>query len=162
MNLHRDTVAKIEIAAKMYDSMNPLQKDVVGQYASAIFDIQREINKVAEEVCAGVMCEKCEGGCCTDGVEYGIEIEQFLYAMFKMTEEDRRKVYEVVNSGHQGAKCSLVGAKGCILPKDARPIPCKSFHCNFIQGGADIMENQGKKLKKAYAHYVEMVDAMGV
>jgi len=162
MNLRRDTTAKIEIAAKMYDSMNHLKKNVVGQYAKAIFAIQKEINKVAGEVSAGQVCEKCKGGCCKDGVEDAIEIEELLYAMFAMTEEERKKVYEVVNAEHEPGKCSLADKDGCVLPKYARPIPCKAFHCNSIPGGGDIMGNQGKELKKAYAHYVKMVDAMEV
>lgn len=158
MDLHRDTIYKIEMAAKMYDSMSDDQREAIGPYVSEIIDIQRRINKVAVELHADIMCKKCEGSCCTDGIEYGLEVEEFLYAMFRITNEERRKIYEVLERKHEGIKCSFLAEEGCALPSTARPIHCKSFYCVMTPGVEVITKNDRKNLKDAYFKYVQKLD----
>ncbi|MBA4337031.1 hypothetical protein C0416_04660 [bacterium] len=162
MSLSEETIKKLDIAKKIYDEMDNLQRNVVGEFVIPIVNIQMQINELAEAAKSGEVCKNCEGGCCTNGIEYELEIEEFLYAISRMTEEELKKVYETVKTPHAHSQCSFVGEDGCVIPKNVRPINCKAFHCKEIPGGLDIMGGYGKQLRTAYTHYLETLDAIGI
>lgn len=162
MDVKRVTLDKVINAANAYDSMNDLQRETILPYAERIFDIQRQISKAAKKVKAGEVCNECGGLCCTQGVEVDIDVEEFLYLMFAITQKQREKIYSVIMAPNKDIDCSFVGEKGCVLPDFARPIHCKVFHCMMIPESEEIMKKFGGLMIESEALFRLMIDLMEV
>jgi Fe-S-cluster containining protein len=162
MTTKLETLKKVERAAEIYDSMTTSQREAVRPYVVEISKIQRKVSEAADKVGAGKICHECEGSCCTDGIEYGVTVTEYLYAMFYLSLRQREKVLAVIKSPNIDVYCSFIEGNGCVLPKDARPINCKAFHCFMIPGSTEIMLKYGNELRAVDARYLWMLDMMEV
>lgn len=160
MGLRKDTLEKFLMAGELYDAMDKEQRREMMTFAKQVAHIQTQISEAACAIDAPFHCSECHGGCCTNGIEFGNDIPDYLYAMFYISLEERQKIMDVINAPHNEVDCSLKGENGCALPIIARPIHCKLFYCAIIPGSKTIMNNFGDSLKEADLQFRCALDEM--
>lgn len=162
MDLRKETLEKFLLAGELYDAMNDEQNAVLTPYVKRIVDIQTSISEAACKINAPFYCSKCFGGCCTNGIEFGNDIPDYIYTMFYVSLEEREKIMDVINAPNNGIQCSFQGEKGCVLPIITRPTHCKLFYCAAIPGSKKIMETFGGALKEADIYFRCALDKMNL
>ncbi|MBD3156760.1 hypothetical protein GF369_02930 [Candidatus Peregrinibacteria bacterium] len=162
MDLRKGTIEKFLMAGEVYDAMDKEEKQIMMRYAKQVTSIQREISEAACKINAPYYCSECHGGCCTNGIEFGNDIPDYLYAMFYISLEERKKIIDVINAPHDDVDCSLKGESGCALPIITRPIHCKLFYCNVIPESKILMNTFGDSLKEADLQFRCALDEMNL
>jgi hypothetical protein len=115
------------------------------------------IKKVQESISADIgkcgiedVCRQCSGVCCYSYIEEGIDLTTYFYILSVISEEERKRIFCVLNASSPAGYCRLLTKNGCILPDYARPIICKSFFCGKIPNGFKLMKKYNKYLDKAF------------
>ena len=143
-----ETFKKVEIAGDLFDRLTREQLEYLQPYVDDIRDIQIEISEVAKNL--EQTCADCGGGCCTNGIEVGIDPITYFNMMFFLTEETRRRIIEILKRKRRDYKCGFQDETGCVIPAIARPFECKTFYCSHVIGGRDLMLHFRRPLKKSF------------
>jgi hypothetical protein len=162
MDLRKETLEKFLLAGELYDAMNNEQKEILTPCVRHVAHIQKIISEAACKINASFYCSECDGGCCTNGIEFGNDIPDYIYTMFYVSLEERKKIMDVVNASNGNGACSLKGQRGCALPIVTRPIHCKLFYCAVIPGSKKIMDDFRDPLKKADLQFRCALDEMNL
>jgi len=124
---------KASRALEVYKQLSDEQKHVLLPLIEGISQFRKRIEIQAAKLNAPQICKKCDGGCCGRGPERMISEMDFFYMLCILSDEQREKVWEVINLPDKiSSKCRFKGKNGCVIPSTATPNFCKSYYCEDV------------------------------